>query len=168
LHGQRFDSALDLGCGTGLCAPLLRAFVDHIDGVDLANQMLAKARERGIYENLDQADLAEHLHATDRRFQLVLAADVFPYVGDLAEVFTGVRRVLEPGGWFCFSVEASPEGAGLVLGTSQRYAHSERYLRGHAQANGFEVAGVFNGPIREDQRKPISGMYVYLTLPALH
>ena len=167
LRGQRFDSALDLGCGTGLCAPLLQVFVDRIDGVDLASQMLAKARERRIYENLDQADLAEHLHATDRRYQLVLAADVFPYVGDLAEVFRGVRRVLEPGGWFCFSVEASTDGKGLVLGTSQRYTHSEQYLREHARANGFEVAGVFNGPIREDQRKPIAGMYVYLSLPSL-
>ena len=167
LHGLRFTSALDLGCGTGRCAPLLRSFVDQIDGVDLAGLMLAKARDRGIYKNLDQADLAEHLHATERRYRLVLAADVFPYVGDLAEVFHGVRRVLEPGGWFCFSVEASTDGKGLVLGTSQRYTHSEQYLREHARANGFEVAGVFNGPIREDQRQPIAGMYVYLSLPPL-
>ena len=54
-----------------------------------------------------------------------------------------------------------------MLGTSQRYTHSEQYLREHARANGFEVAGVFNGPIREDQRQPIAGMYVYLSLPPL-
>lgn len=168
LHGLRFSSALDLGCGTGLCAPLLSAFVDHIDGVDVAGLMLDKARERGLYENLDHADLAEHLHATERRYQLVLAADVFPYVGDLAEVFGGVRRVLASGGWFCFSVEAALGSEELVLGTSQRYTHSEPYLREHARANGFEVAGVFKGPIREDQRRPIAGLYIYLKLTPFH
>lgn len=168
LHGPCFASALDLGCGTGLCAPLLRDYVGRIDGVDVAGLMLSKARERGLYENLDQADLAKHLHATGRRYELVLAADVFPYVGDLTEVFSGVRRVLEPGGWFCFSVEAAQGDEGLALGTSQRYTHSERYLREHARANGFEVAGVFKGPIREDQRKPIAGMYVYLKLTPFH
>jgi predicted TPR repeat methyltransferase len=35
-----------------------------------------------------------------------VAADVFVYLGALEPVFGGVRRVLEPGGVFCFSVEA--------------------------------------------------------------
>jgi predicted TPR repeat methyltransferase len=164
-HGGRFESALDLGCGTGLCGPLLKDFVDRVDGVDLAGLMLEKARSLGLYDRLDQADLAEHLLATQRRYELVLAADVFPYVGDLAQVFAGVRRVLDPGGWFCFSVEAGHGGQGLALGTSQRYSHSEAYLRSLALDHGFSVAGVFSAPIREDQRQPIIGLYLYLTLP---
>jgi len=38
---------LDLGCGTGLCGPLLRPLARTLVGVDLSPKMLAKARQRG-------------------------------------------------------------------------------------------------------------------------
>src|SRR6185503_17156267 len=34
---------LDLGCGTGLCGPLLRPIARRLTGVDLSPNMLAKA-----------------------------------------------------------------------------------------------------------------------------
>jgi predicted TPR repeat methyltransferase len=34
---------LDLGCGTGLCGPLLRPYAAHLVGVDLSTGMLAHA-----------------------------------------------------------------------------------------------------------------------------
>lgn len=166
LHPGRFAAALDLGCGTGLCGALLAPRVDQLDGIDLAPLMLQKARERGLYRQLVQADLAAHLHATGQRYELVVAADVFPYVGALEAVFAGVRRVLRPDGWFCFSTELQEQGTGFSLGRRQSYAHSEPYLRQLAAEHGLDWRYSQRLAIREDQRRPIQGMAVFLSLPA--
>jgi predicted TPR repeat methyltransferase len=93
----------------------------------------------------------------------VVSADVFIYVGALEAVFDGVSRVIEPGGVFCFSVEVAPDDHAFVLQPSQRYAHSERYLRALAFGHGFEVRSMLHHPIREDQLQPIPGLYVVLS-----
>lgn len=161
---RRFARALDLGCGTGLCAPLLQPLADRIDGVDLSQRMLDKARSRGLYDELTQADVVQHLQSTPRRYELVVAADVFIYIGELDPVFAGVRRVMDEG-VFCFSVEALEDGRDVALRPSQRYAHSERHVRELARRHGFGVAEVSRQAIREDQREAIEGLLVCLTTP---
>ena len=151
-----FRCALDLGCGTGLCGPLLQPLAQRIEGVDLSPTMLAAAGRRGVYAELVQADLVAHLNTTPRRHDLVVAADVFIYVGDLAAVFAGVRRVLEPGGAFVFSVEVD-DGDGFVLQPNLRYAHAEPYLRTLAAAHGLTVLVVHDATLREEQRVPVRG-----------
>lgn len=159
----RFRSALDLGCGTGLCAALLRPMAGRLTGVDLSSQMLDKARALGLYDQLAHADIGAYLRGTDARYDLVTAADVFIYVGDLEPVFAALEQRLEPGGLFCFSAESSgDESVDFELLPSLRYAHSERYLRGLAARHGFELVQLIRAPIREDQREAIQGMFVYL------
>jgi predicted TPR repeat methyltransferase len=159
---ERFGVALDLGCGTGLCGPLIKPAVRRLDGVDLSPLVLDKARALGVYEQLVQGDLVEHLRGTPQTYDLVLSADVFIYVGDLEPVFAGVSRVLNRGGVFCFSVEQAGDEQTFQLTTRQRYAHSERYVRQLAERHGFETVNMLRHPIREDQREPIAGLYVYL------
>lgn len=161
LAGAPLASALDLGCGTGLCGPLLRPLVQRLVGVDLSPTMLEQARLRGVYDELLQADVAEHLQATALRHPLVTAADVFIYVGELDPVFAGVRRVLAPGGLFAFSVERGA-GDGLQLLPSLRYAHSEAYLRRLAARHGLAVREVQAVTLREDQRQPVAGLVLCL------
>jgi predicted TPR repeat methyltransferase len=160
--GCRFAAVLDLGCGTGLIAPLLAPVADRIDGVDLSPPMLQQARRRGLYTALDAADLSEHLQRTPLRYDAVVAADVFIYVGALAPVFAGVARVLQARGLFAFSVERADEADDFVLRPSLRYAHGERGLRALAGRLGFDVLAVEPGPIREDRRRPIDGLYLLL------
>jgi predicted TPR repeat methyltransferase len=157
-----YCSALDLGCGTGLCGPLLRSQVDRLTGVDLSGQMLGKAGQTGAYDMLVQADVAEYLQGTDQRYDLLLSCDVFIYVGALAAVFAGAARVLDSGGVFCFSVESLEDARDYGLMPSQRYAHSERYVRTLAADHGFTVIKTLAQPVRHDQRQSIDGVYMYL------
>jgi predicted TPR repeat methyltransferase len=161
--GRAFGEVLDLGCGTGLCAALIRPVAGDIDGVDLSGAMIEQTRKTGFYRTLHHADLAQHLAETERRYDLVLAADVFIYVGELADVFRAVRRILRPGGCFAFSVELAGEGSGTVLLPSLRYAHAEDHIRALAAASGFTVSEVRKAPIRYDQHKPVAGAFFYLT-----
>jgi len=169
LHPRRFDSALDLGCGTGLCGPLLKPLSDPIvrqlHGVDLSQPMLDRAAALGVYDSLVQADLIEHLDATELRHDLVLACDVFIYVGALDKVFAAVARVLRPGGVFCFSAEHGQDDRPVALHAHLRYAHSLPYLRDLAQRHDLEWLQVLHQPIREDQAQAIPGLYVYLRKP---
>jgi predicted TPR repeat methyltransferase len=159
-----FRSALDLGCGTGLCAPFLKPMTARLAGVDLSGQMMEKARALGLYDRLVQADIVEHLQSSDERYDLVTAADVFIYVGDLEPLFAALEKAMEPNGIFCFSAEcAAHEGVDFELLPSLRYAHSGRYLRALAAQHGFDVVQLIHAPIREDQREPIQGMFVYLS-----
>ena len=158
-----FRSALDLGCGTGLCAPLLKPMTQRLAGVDLSGQMLDKARSLGLYDRLDQADIVDCLQRTEDRYDLVTAADVFIYVGKLEPVFAALAPAMEAKGIFCFSAEwAGDEALDFKLLPSLRYAHSERYLRALATRHGFELLQLIRAPIREDQREKIPGMFVYL------
>lgn len=160
--GASYRSALDLGCGTGLCGPLVRPAVKRLTGVDLSARMLHKAHELGVYDRLEQADAVQHLNGTGERYDLILAADVFIYVGDLAPVFEAARRAMDHG-VFCFSVETvHGRDTDYRLLPSLRYAHSAQYLVRLARRHGFEVIAMERGPVRQDQRETIDGMYVFL------
>lgn len=160
--GQRYGEVLDLGCGSGLCGALIRPLADAVDGVDLSREMLAEAAKRGVYRELIHADLASFLAEGGRRADLVLAADVFIYVGELAAAFAAIRRLLRPGGRFAFTVEETDDGRDIRLLPSLRYAHSEAYVRRLAADCGFVVRECHRAPIREDQRETVAGLYVHL------
>jgi predicted TPR repeat methyltransferase len=159
--GRHFQRALDLGCGTGLCAPLLQSVSDVVDGVDISQALLAQARKLGIYRNLTHADIGAYLEGELSPADLVAAADVFIYVGELDAVFSSVRRVLAPHGCFAFMVEVSG-GQDVCLLPSLRYAHSEAYIREIAAQHAFRVERIDRAPLRFDQTRPIEGLYVYL------
>ncbi len=152
---------LDLGCGTGLAGAPLRARARHLTGVDLAPKMLAAARARGCYDVLAEADILAWMDAADSAaFDLVVAADVFIYLGDLADIFTEVARLLRPGGLFAFSVELSSREKWL-LQPSGRYAQSHAYIASLAAASGLSVALRRQQPIR----KPLVGALYILSRP---
>jgi predicted TPR repeat methyltransferase len=161
LAGRRFARALDLGCGTGLCGPLLRPLAQHLTGVDLSTRMLARAQALGVYDKLQQGDVVDYLRGAAETFDAVVAADVFVYVGALEDVFALLAARMAPHGWFAFTVEESSEGE-VVLRESLRYAHSEAGLRRLARENGLAVQAIERRPVREDQRRPIPGLFAWM------
>lgn len=153
--------ALDLGCGTGLVGALLRPHATRLHGVDLSPVMAVRARAAGHYDTLSAADVVAHLQTTPVRHDLVVAADLFIYLGDLDAAFAGVRRVLEPGGRFVFSVE-SVSGERWVLQPTLRYGHAEPYLRALAQRHGLAWIDAIPCTLREEQRRGVEGLIVRL------
>ena len=160
----RFDAALDLGCGTGLCGALLRPLCGQLFGVDLSERMVEQARASGHYDSLLHGDATEALAGPPQRLDLVIAADVFIYVGRLEAVFEGVSRALRPGGWLAFTVERAPDERDVQLLPSLRHAHSEPYLRRLAAAHRLQVRVLTEAPIREDQGRPVPGWYGLMQL----
>ena len=154
---------LDLGCGTGLCGPLLRPMARTLTGVDLSPAMIDKAREHGVYDRLEVGDLVETLRRFPRGYDLLVAADVFVYLGDLAPAFEAAAASLRPDGLLVFTVEAATEGDRYQLQhASRRYAHSEAYLRRLAGMYGFEERSLTSIEARADAGRPVKGYMVVL------
>lgn len=155
---------IDLGCGTGLCGPLLRPLARSLVGVDLSGLMLAKARELGAYDELVQGDVAGVLGERPQQFDIAVAADVFVYIGDLAAVFAAAFAALRPGGLFAFSVEACPDDAGeeFRLGPTRRYAHAPAYLQRLAAAHGFARESLQRSVIRKENDEGVEGLLVVM------
>lgn len=133
---------LDIGCGTGLCALYLQQLTRSLVGVDLSGKMLAKAAQRQLYDELHQAELSDYMQHCARQFHYVICADTLVYFGDLQQVFADVFNVLQPTGFFIFSVEqhrSSEATSAYLLQENGRYCHQQRYLSAALQAAGFSI-----------------------------
>lgn len=162
---QRHESVaidvIDLGCGTGLCGELFRPIARRLVGVDLSPKMLEQAKKKNAYDELIVADVIEPLRATGAAYDLVIAADVFVYIGDLANVFDACRLALKPDGLFVFSIEALDKGD-YILGVKGRYAHSLEYIRRLANDVGLAEVSMDKTTVRQEMSKPVPGIIFVL------
>lgn len=155
-----FKRALDLGCGTGLVATAFAKEVDHFIGVDLSARMIEAARATGLYEQLELDDMLAALKGQPAgSFDLVLAADAFVYVADLAPVLTEIERVLAPGGLLAFTTETHCE-EGVAIGAGLRYAHGAEYVRQAIGAADLKIAHFEQASARDEDNEPAPGLVV--------
>lgn len=148
---------LDLGCGTGLAGVALRDSIRHLVGVDLSPKMIEKARARGIYDELVVGDVMAPLEGVQDRYELIVSADVFVYLGNLSSVFGACARALRSGGLFALSVETAGNSSGFELRNSGRYAHGDAYIKSLAKKAGFEEAVVRDVVLRKEKGEPMAG-----------
>jgi predicted TPR repeat methyltransferase len=157
---------LDLGCGTGLSGLALAPLVGRLEGLDLSPRMLAQARRRGIYAALHQADLLQWLPAHLVSFDLIAAADVLNYLGDLRPALAGIAAALRPGGLAGFSLEAGEKdgggGAPFTLGASMRYRHDAGHAAVLAAEAGLEVLARRDAALRQERGEPVAGVLLVL------
>jgi predicted TPR repeat methyltransferase len=146
--------SLDLGCGTGLCARFLRPWSARLSGVDLSAKMLEKARQTQLYDDLHQMEIAAFLTQASPIYDLLVAADVFVYIGDLQAVFAGAKKALRRDALFGFSCEVN-DTADYLLQPSHRYAHSMSYLQTLADAHDFVVLEARQEYARQDKGEKI-------------
>ena len=135
--------ALDLGCGMGRFSEAMAPRLCSVLGLDLSAGMVAEARRRSRHANVRYAagtgrDLAG---VPDASADLVLAADVFPYLVEAGLAWAHVAemaRVLRPG------------GTAVLLNYSYRNdpARDRADLAGSAAAHGFALERVGERPFR--------------------
>ncbi|WP_375312192.1 methyltransferase domain-containing protein [Bradyrhizobium sp. A5] len=155
-----FKRAIDLGCGTGLAAAAFAKQVDHFVGIDLSPGMIKQARATGLYAELEVADMIEGLRGKDdASANLVVAADAFVYLSDLAPVLSEAQRVLASGGVLAFTLETHG-GNGIVLGEGLRYAHSAEYARAAIAMAGLKLLTLEPASPRVENNEPVSGLVV--------
>ena len=122
----------------------------------MATRTTSRARASA---KLEKADLQAMDYSGDRA-DLVVAADVFMYLGALEQVTSMAAGMLSPGGLYAFSVERHEGPEDFVLRASRRHAHSAGYLRRVLVEAGFEILSLEVRVIRHDRGEPLEGLIV--------
>ncbi|RCS24297.1 methyltransferase domain-containing protein [Phyllobacterium salinisoli] len=157
-----FTRMLDLGCGTGLSADALDDVADHKTGVDISENMVEIAYEKGDYDILFVGEAVRFLQTTEGpAWDLIVATDVLPYMGELDDFFAGVGGHLQPGGTFAFSSETLSDetfnGQPFMVGPYQRFAHSAAYVSRALEDNGMQSIECADIVVRHEQGQPVPG-----------
>ena len=161
-HCQNKVAILDLGCGTGLCGQAVSAMATRLDGVDLSPQMIAKAGQRDIYNELTVGDLYPFLEKKAGRYDVIVAAGVFEHIGDPRHVFQATFGALRDSGLFVFTTEDNPTRE-LSVNSSGYYMHGRAYLTERATQCGFAVSALESATLRLDNGAPVRGLCVVLS-----
>jgi predicted TPR repeat methyltransferase len=167
---------LDLGCGTGLVGAAIYPYAGQLIGVDLSAKMLAKASEKNLYQRLENSNLLSMMKdELNSSYDVIVAADVFIYIGKLDEIIQEGARLLRPGGVFAFSVEAkealsngvsTADDREYILNPTGRYAHSSIYIHELARKHGFTISSLTYNKIRFETGKLVDGHYaIFKRLP---
>lgn len=145
---------LEFGCGTGTTAIHHAPHVQHIDALDISENMLAigrgRAKEAGI-DNITftRGTLAE-FNAGKASFDAVLGLNVIHLLADRQAVIAEVARILKPGGIFVSSTACLGHSylrfiklvapLGKILGLMPDvFVLTEAELAGEIKRAGFEI-----------------------------
>ena len=158
-------NVLDLGCGTGMCGVYFRDLAEFLFGVDLSTEMLAEAKSLGAYDGLCRGNILEVIPGCNRAvFDLIIAADVLVYIGDLLPLFKMVSSALKnTTSKFAFTVEDLDDSKSYELHPSGRFAHSAAYIKRLSENLDFNIATHDRIILREQEGQPIYGrLYVLI------
>ena len=154
---------LDGGCGTGLCAPILKPYAARLIGADLSSGMLGKASSLKLYDELVETELTSYLAEHPQTFDLIVFSDTLCYFGDLAEIIAATAGALRPEGKVVFSVERLPwknDTKGYRLHPHGRYSHSKSYVESTMTGVGFAKPEYTDVTLRLEMGEKVAGLIV--------
>ena len=152
----KFKNVMDMGCGTGLSGAAFRDIAETLIGIDLSRNMVRKAEEKNIYDELYVDDIIERLEGLGTDFDLYISSDVFIYVGDLLPIFESIKKHAAKNALLVFSTEHF-DGNGFVLNNKCRYAHSKEYVLSIAERLGFQLEYYARSNLRKESDDWIVG-----------
>jgi len=161
--GIRFKNTLDLGCGTGLSGQVFHAMTERLTGVDLSSGMIKVAKQKSIYDALYTEDITEYLNRSSEKYDLIVATDVFVYLGNLNPLFAAVAHQCMDNARFLFSIEQC-ESMDYELLYTGRYAHSDSYIKTLQNKYGFSLEASQLVEIRKERSESIMGRIYILSL----
>jgi predicted TPR repeat methyltransferase len=159
IKDSKFDllgSIMDLGCGTGLFGVEINQYCKHLEGIDLSEKMLHKAKEKDVYNKLIKQDIIDYLSNVSLNFDYFISTDVFIYIGDLSDVFRLIKSRNKTGGKLAFSTEHY-DGDSFFLEQSGRYSHSKKYIESLCGTFNYTLAHFEIVNLRKDKGAYLTG-----------
>jgi predicted TPR repeat methyltransferase len=154
---------LDVGCGTGLCGKYLKKYSKFrgLDGVDISPKMLKIAKQKKLYTHLYNRDLRKFLDSHTSSYDLIVAADVFTYFGELNPLFILLYNSLRKGGRILFSIsENNFNNNNYFLHQSGRFLHNRKYVENSLNRQGFFIEKLNRACLRNEGDKKVYGWIV--------
>jgi len=163
LHKYRQPlKGIDLGCGTGLSGLAFHDICTNLTGIDLSANMIEEATKKQIYDQLVVTDIIDFLKKQECSYDIIIAADVLTYMGELKEIFQVTYAVGSDNCIFCFSTEKTEE-EGFRLGKTGRFQHSVDYLQTTALQVGWQPLFEVETDLRMERGMWIPGNLTFLS-----
>ena len=157
-------SVLDLGCGTGLFAKELERELKNclFVGVDLSLNMLRQAEKKDLYFKLHEDDLFSFFEKEKTQntfYDLVVACDTVPYLGNLEDFFKKSCEVMGAAGTLLFSFEVLEEvNRDWTFSSCGRFKHCFNYVLSLAKKNNLRGELSFE-TLRKEKGERVRGCF---------
>jgi predicted TPR repeat methyltransferase len=119
--------------------------------------MLERARAKGLYRELHEAELVAFLRDARAQWDLVVATDVYIYLPDPGASFALTLARLAPGGWLGFSIETSAGDGVELLPQTGRYRQAPARIERELAEAGFVAIAQQSIVLRLESGKPVAG-----------
>lgn len=146
---------LDLGCGTGLLGSALKNKENEIIGIDISENMLEIAEKKSVYKSLIKSDIVEFLQKSTKHFDLITAADVFCYFGDLEHIFKLCFSQK-----LVFSLETNDSIETFEIQPNGRYKHNPKYIETLLRTTGYNKIKTKSLVLRNEAEQKVSGIII--------
>ena len=161
----RFDSVVEIGCGTGKNTALLATIARTVQAIDFSPAMIDRARQKSAFDNVSftVADITKRWPCDDQSADLVTCNLVLEHIEDLSFIFAEAARVLNNGGQLFVSelhpfrqylgVQARFE-RGEEVTTIEAFVHHVTDFTDAAAQNGLSLVSMKEWQHDEDKNKP--------------
>jgi malonyl-CoA O-methyltransferase len=163
--GQKFNSILETGCGTGKNTAFFTQIGENVHAFDFSQGMIEKAREKIQAGNVrfSVADLTKRWPCKDKTYHLISCNLVLEHIRDLGHIFSESARVLHPKGIFFINelhpfkqyqgTKARFEQAGKTIEVEAFTHHTSEFIAA-ATLSGFKLNRLSEYWHEEDKDKP--------------
>ena len=130
--------------------------------------MLKYARQKNLYDELIKGELTSFLLKYVRAFDLIVAADVLVYFGELSTPLMAAARALRSQGHFIFTLEHANGGdtpASFRLEPHGRYRHNRESVERLIENAGMR-AKIVEAELRMEAGIPVAGLVICATKDA--
>lgn len=160
----------DAGCGTGLVGQKIRPLARLLHGIDFSPAMLAKAKEKNIYDQLFEGDLVAQLERTPEAYDAITCAATLLHFSDLGQAFAAAAHALRGNGLFILTLFPNDADdntvtlAPIIGGYAESgcFAHGRNYIRHTAAAYDFTVLQLDTEIHEYAKDTPVMGLIVTL------
>lgn len=122
---------------------LLKCISSELVGVDIAEYMIEKARNKHCYDTLVVADASTFLQSLENSsVDLIVASDVFIYIGALDEIFKACQYALKTAASLIFTIEELE----LLLPESRDGGDRTKYVADVEHINDSRPENIASGP----------------------
>ena len=142
------DRVLDVGCGTGILARIVRERAGahtHVEGVDVSPLMIGKARTIAPEITWHEAGV-EKMPFADKSFDVVLCQQAFQFFPDREAASREMHRVLKSGGRVAISTWRPIQECALFHGLDQAATKlfGPRVDRRHSFGDGEAIGAILS------------------------